>query len=379
MRYLTKQDLEKRLYGIEHYRPGDPSAQDLHLAASSGTTTGLPSLLVMHWPLSRRDRAYQEWIAPLQSTVRLSNNHRRTLRIFHCALMMDATNRIMVLDERDMIPENLSQIMYDYEPETINGLTSRILLWAQTLSNAHATTVCAHIRSLQFFGELFTPLHQRLLKTFFPNALFHGGYASSETATSTTACPTTEENRYHLFKDSPTKLSIADPDENGIGEIIATTHELENYRTGDLGKLDPAPCPCGESPTLVLYGRKDFDIVPVLGALFLKTELERALEPYLEKLADYQLRVGEVLCAGRLVGRAEFDFVPREGAQISETELARHLTRTLFVTKTRTFANIIEDGVFTPLITRRVDEIRRGNKKVPLKKAEFSEPETIVS
>jgi phenylacetate-coenzyme A ligase PaaK-like adenylate-forming protein len=278
-----------------------------------------------------------------------------------------------VLDARDAAPENLPQIMREYEPETINGQISRILLLVETLRNAGATTIGDHIRLLQFFGELFTPLHRKLLRNFFRNATLQGGYASSETATSTTECPATTENRYHLFKDSPTVFSIAEPDEQGIGEIIATTHELEGYRTGDLGKLDPIPCPCGESPTLVLYGRKDFDIVPVLGATFLKSELERALEPYLDRLDDYQLRVGDLLLDEKLIGRAEFDFSIRENAEISDQEISEHLARTLFVTKTRTLADIVKAGIFIPLIVRRVAEIKRGSKKIHLKRADFSE------
>jgi len=376
MHYLSRHDLDERVYGIEHYRPGDPSTQDLHLAASSGTTTGLPTLLVAHRPIHERDSVYREWFKPLRAAVRISRNNHMALQNSYRALASGAADRIMTLDERDMDPENLARIMREYKPTTVNGPPSRILSWAQRLASAGDIPV--HIHLAQIFGELLTPLHRRLLKETLPHATLQNGYMFSGANYPTVECPGGSGERHHILKGaSVTRLSIADPDENGIGEIVATTNELKNYRTGDLGRLDPTPCPCGESPTIMLYGRKDFDVVPVLGALFLKTELERALGPYLEKLADYQLRVGETFSAGKLVGRAEFDFVLREGALASEMELAGHLAHAMFVTKTRTLADIIKDGIFTAFVVRSVAEIRRGSKKIPLKREDFLESGTI--
>ena len=373
MRYLTKHDLEKRFYGIERYMPGDPSTQDLHLAASSGTTTGLPTLFVARRPVLERDSVYDQWFAPLQSAVRVARNHHIALQNTHRALMSGASNRVMVIAERDMPRENLSRIMSDYKAETLNGPPSRILLWAQRLAESGAEAEHKSIRLIQTFGELLTPLHRKLIKQTFPDAILKNGYSFSGANYPTAECPASDGEWHHILKGpSVTRISIADPDENGIGEIIATTDELENYRTGDLGKLTPIPCPCGESPILTLYGRKDFDLVPILGATFLKSELERVLEPFRERLVDYQLRVGEAFRDGKLAGRAEFDFVPREGSAVSESEISEHLENTLFVTKTRTLSDIIKAGIFMPLFVSRVAEIKRGKKQTPLKRADFS-------
>ncbi|HUY62472.1 MAG TPA: AMP-binding protein [Candidatus Paceibacterota bacterium] len=326
----------------------------------------------MFWPLLSRDSTYREWFASLHSTVRISHNHRRTLRFFYCALMTGAANRIIVLDKRDLIPKNLSRIMNDYEPVVVNGVPSQVLAWAQAVRDFGGETLCQRIRSVHLSGEQLVASHQKLMRALLPNATLRNYYSLSESAFPTANCPATDENRYHVFKDSPTTLSIADPDENGIGEIIVTTHEFENYRTGDLGKLDVVPCPCGEHPTLVLYGRKNFDIFKVLGALFIKSEIERALEPFADRLADYQLRVGEAERGEKLVGTATLDFVPKDGATVLETELAAHLARTLFVTKTRTLAQVIEAGIFEPMRAQRVVAIARGKKTAHLKR-EMSE------
>lgn len=372
MHYLTKHDLEERFYGIEQYRPRDPSTQDLHLAASSGTTTGLPTLLVVHRPVLERDGVYREWFDPLRSTVRVARNYHMALQNVYRTLAGGATDRVVALDERDMDQENLPHIMRDYRPETINGPPSRILIWAQRLKDAGTEVVCERIHLAQIFGELLTPLHRTLLARALPHAILKNGYMFAGANYPTAECPASDGERQHfLTGKSVTRLSIIEPDEDGIGEIIATTHELKNYRTGDLGKLDLAPCPCGESPILTLYGRKDFDRISILGTTFFKSELDRVLEPFRELLTDYQLRVGEELRGTKLVGRAEFDFVPRSGVTISAEKITEHLVRALFVTKTRTLSDIISAGIFVPLATRHVSAIQHGKKHVPLKRVDF--------
>lgn len=376
MRYLTKHDLDTRLYGIERYIPHDPSTQDLCLATSSGTTTGLPAVYVTYHPIHERNSVYQEWFRPWHSTVRISRNNPVSLRTTLLTLATETSNRVMVLDEKDMMSEHLSQVMRDYEPETLLGQPSRVLLWAQRLVDAGAKKWCEHIHLIQMNGELLTPLHRTLIKKAFPNATVRNGYTFSGAALPTIDCPASNGERLHVLKGKTiTRLRIANPDETGMGEIIATTNELENFRTGDLGRLDPTPCPCGKSPILVLCGRKDFDRVTILGATFLKEELECVLEPLSKDLADYQLRVGEVSREGTLIGRAEFDFVPREGSTVSGTELIERVMHNLFVTKTRTFADIIKAGIFAPPVARCVAHIAHGIKHISLKRVDFSRKE----
>ncbi len=73
----------------------------------------------------------------------------------------------------------------------------------------------------------------------------------------------------HVFAES-THVEILDPDPEGRGEIVLTNLDslafpIIRYRTGDIGALDPTPCPCGRSlPKLrsVEGRRTDFLITP---------------------------------------------------------------------------------------------------------------------
>ncbi len=368
MHYLTKKDLAKRIYGIERYTPGDPSTQHIHMAVSSGTTTGLPTLVALFRPDKPGGETHDIWIANLGRHVRLPLNNLAALHVIRRALTSSSIEMYLTLDERDLEEKNLPFIMNEYEPHTIRATPSRALRFGETLFKT-SSSVLKNIRLIQTMAELCTSTQKKHLRALFPDATIQGGYTLSEVIYPTAQCLETEnEERYHLLEDSETVLAIAEPDEEGVGEIIATTTELENYRTGDLGKLDTNPCPCGKQPTLLLYGRKDFDIVPILGALFLREELERVLEPLAGTLVEYQLRVGEILHDGKLSGKAVFDFVPRSAAS-TETEIGKYLADSLFVTKTRTLSQLIEAGIFVPLVARKVASIAsNGKKRVVLKR-----------
>ncbi len=79
-------------------------------------------------------------------------------------------------------------------------------------------------------------------------------------------CP---EGGLHVFAESM-HVEILDPDAEGRGEIVLTNFDslafpIIRYRTGDIGSLDPTPCPCGRTlPTLrsVEGRRTDFLVTP---------------------------------------------------------------------------------------------------------------------
>jgi len=82
-------------------------------------------------------------------------------------------------------------------------------------------------------------------------------------------------------------VEILDPDAEGRGEIVLTNLEsnafpIIRYRTGDVGSLDPSPCPCGRGlPKLyAVEGRQtDFLVTPggrvlhALSAIYILREL----------------------------------------------------------------------------------------------------------
>lgn len=365
MDYLSKDDLAQKLYGIERYRPGDPATKDLYLAVSSGTSTGVPTAIVTHDPLD--EWIGEKWAARAQAHVRLSRNRPTTFRILYRALCDDQVDRFVTLDAKDLEPAHLYQIMREFEPETLNGPPALALSFAERLTEEGGRDICERIELLQAYGEQCTPLIEQRLAALLPRASLKKWYALSWAAYLAESCPA-DTDRYHLFPDRACAVTgILDPDEDGIGEIVIRTSDLPAYRTGDLGTLDTAPCPCGIAPALIIHGRKDFDLFIVLGAVFAKRELERVLEPFMTALRDYQLRVSEVPAEGGFVGRAVLDIVVKR----DEPELARaireRVSRTMFVTRTRTLSALVDSGIFEPLCVRIVDAIPHGKKAVHLK------------
>ena len=371
MQYLTKADLEKRLYGIERYRPGDPSTLDLHFGVSSGTTTGPPSVHIAYRPVLEFDEIYREWFVPLQGgVVRVLRNPQSALQHAIRALITEVSDRYLYLEERDFSKENFIPLMRDFEPAALSGSPTRVLQWAQAITVTSERALLRRIRFVHLVGELLTPYLRSLLRERLPHAVLKNAYNFSGGNFPTTPCPSSDGDSHHLI-DSPSvsKLSIIKPDEDGIGEIVITTPTLQNFRSGDLGKLDPTPCSCGKSPVLTLHGRKDFDRVAVLGAVFLKVELERVLGPFMDAFDDFRLVVGQTLKEATFVGTAEFLYVPNSTAVVNEQELGTHLSNNLFISKTRTLAEIVKAGIFDPLIIKRVQSIPRAGKEVRLKKA----------
>ncbi len=71
-------------------------------------------------------------------------------------------------------------------------------------------------------------------------------YGSRDGGLAALACPA---GGLHTFAEG-SYLEIKDPDADGRGEIILTCLDSRamptiRYRTGDIGRLDPTPCPCG--------------------------------------------------------------------------------------------------------------------------------------
>jgi len=96
-------------------------------------------------------------------------------------------------------------------------------------------------------GEGITPRTRAELETFW-GALLCMTYASTEAAT-ILGFECTHRSGYHV-NEFDFCVEIADADSDGYGEIVLTTVSrrvmpLIRYRTGDVARWLPEPCPCG--------------------------------------------------------------------------------------------------------------------------------------
>ena len=144
----------------------------------------------------------------------------------------------------------------------------------------------------------------------------------------------------HILAESM-HVEILDPDAEGRGEIVLTNLDsrafpIIRYRTGDIGALDPTPCPCGRSlPKLrgVEGRRTDFLVTPsgrvlhALSAIYILRDSPAVREFRVVQDAPDHLQV-EVVPTGRF-GEAEqaalrAQFVPAFGPDLRVSVEARH-------------------------------------------------------
>jgi phenylacetate-CoA ligase len=143
----------------------------------------------------------------------------------------------------------------------------------------------------------------------------------------------------HILAESM-HVEILDPDAEGRGEIVLTNLDsrafpIIRYRTGDIGALDPTPCPCGRSlPKLrgVEGRRTDFLVTPsgrvlhALSAIYILRDSPAVREFRVVQDAPDHLQV-EVVPTGRF-GEAEraalrAQFVPAFGPDLRVSVEAR--------------------------------------------------------
>lgn len=149
----------------------------------------------------------------------------------------------------------------------------------------------------------------------------------------------------HILAESM-HVEILDPDAEGRGEIVLTNLDsrafpIIRYRTGDIGALDPTPCPCGRSlPKLrgVEGRRTDFLVTPsgrvlhALSAIYILRDSPEVREFRVVQDAPDHLQV-EIVPSGRF-GEAEqaalrAQFVPTFGPDLRVSiEVRREIPRT---------------------------------------------------
>jgi phenylacetate-CoA ligase len=105
------------------------------------------------------------------------------------------------------------------------------------------------------------------------------------------------EGDYLLEVIEPNSSQAVEPGE--VGEMVLTNlgrwgSPVLRYRTGDLIRVDPYPCPCGRSLVRLaggILGRSD-DMIHVRGNNVYPTALEAIIRRF-DEVAEYRLQVGE--------------------------------------------------------------------------------------
>ena len=143
--------------------------------------------------------------------------------------------------------------------------------------------------------------------------------------------------------------------EQGIGDILVSvalddTTRIENYRTGDLGRMLLGPCACGKKEVFEIVGRKGQDYVKLSGATLRREEWDR-VSAALHLFDDYRVEASRVVVDGKVQGKVLMRIYRKDGVGTAALaqEIADKVADMVFVTPTRTYSQLVSAGLLFPL------------------------------
>ena len=351
----------------------DRDAAAYSLRITSGTMGSEPILFARRRAMPGETPWESYFYRGMQAPVIFAGNFSLRLR-FVAGLLLDCApenRRILVLGAEDLNPK-LDVILRAFKPDCFYGIPS---FMAKALEHVHDSEVRTGIRLVNMYGEFFTPELEALFRARLPRAEFTTGYASAEGGLmSDHPCGYLARQTYHPRPE--VRVGVWEPDTDGVGELMVTSAwspsvKIEQYLTGDLGRIVPGVCRCGRAEAFEVLGRKDAEVVRFMGATLRREEFERVAKELGAYVLDYRATAREYLEDGRLAGEVRLDVVPTPQLSVlpdPEQFLASAFAERLYVTPTRTLADLIRSGILPPPEVHLVTLFPPEAKAVKLKK-----------
>lgn len=370
MDYLTKEDLANSVYGIDQYHPGDPATKRISLRITSGTT-GTPTMAVIR--LANQIQKNRYFFGKVENMFFFLTKRSSFLKWTNDALRAEDTKKPLTffipLGMDEIESGEINALTTAFPPQSIFSVPTSFLLHAlPRMSDSARAILSTSVRVIFTGGEISSQHEQKLLASAFPNAEIIDIYSATEFDLLTIGCAQLKKKYgegarvFHCF-DEEYRYEIKDPDEDGFGELVISSSELQRYRTGDTAQLHTEVCSCGLATTLIIAGRKDHDRLTAFGATFLAQEVMGAIAPFTEFLEDYLLEVDTT------------DSLPQRGSLtlyvVPKIPLHEHLKESLArallsmqVTKTRRLLALVQEGLFSYPSIEAVQSIARKSPKM---------------
>ncbi len=346
-RMLSRADVAAMCEGlIVHFISSPPAiAREYALKVTSGTSGTSPMSSVVHCgPSKWRKFAESERIVSAHGS--LNRRLVETLRISN--ELTPGPKKSLSVDAKDMSPA-LTALIEDFVPDTVTGSASLVARASEYFGRAGA-----RVRVLRLSGERLSSRVQSILRTRFPRARLRMHYSTSELGGVAQQCKDLQPNHYH--PQPAVSIEIVNPDASGRGDIIVTKRLesgflFDRYDIGDIGRLVPTACACNAPLTFEHLGRKGHDYVKLAGAILRREEFDRAASLFRHYIDDYRAEASEVLEGGALKGKIVLRVFWRGGFPTPALvkEIARDFSRKIFLTPTRTFADLVAEGAFVSL------------------------------
>lgn len=359
--------LELRLKALDDFSK-DRRAKNYHVRFTSGTS-GEPMLVARFRKLATGQEEPRIGTGLKAPILCWGQNNARVSLLGHFLFVYEeADRRALSLSEADLT-ETLEPALKEFAPDSLLGLPS---FAAQVLLKINDKELLNSIKQLRLSGERVSKTQLEIFAAKVPQAEIKCWYASVEGGViSAASCGRLPLNCYHPARNM--KVEINEPAADGTGEIIVSTNlsksaRLERYATGDLGRIIPERCACGEDLAFEVLGRKDFDYIKFLGATLRQEVFEAAIGRHPE-IRDYRISVEEVLRGRELVGKVilKLLFAGKDKFEGRKEELRRSLESDIYLTPTRTFKDLVAAGKFLPLEIEAVDDFEPIIKNVKMR------------
>ncbi len=349
---------ERTLEAIQASPPAVASRYLLRM--TSGTSRTTPLLVATEY-----DKDTPNEFA--QAATRLigcsGSMNTRLSTVLFSAIGAQAAGAILPLDIEDF-KGVLPQLLVDFAPDGFQGICSFVARAASQLPpQTHAG-----VRVLRLTGEPLSGEQESNFKKQFTNARHEQMYLAVELGRiGMRNCGHLPRNHFHPV--SKVTIALEHEDDLGVGNILIsksfTAREpVVDYRIGDVGRMTGA-CPCGRAISFEVLGRNGMDYVKIAGALLRREALDQTLKKYSDFIADYRADASETDGKGLIVLRLLLGVPITEGLR---QEVGHHVERNLFLTPSRTLADLITEGVFAPLVVEFTDTpFMSGHKDVKLR------------
>ncbi|AUG81713.1 hypothetical protein CFP65_7109 [Kitasatospora sp. MMS16-BH015] len=245
---------------------------DAELYFRSGGSTGTPALSLF---------SYEDYDTQMHAAARgllaagYDPARDRTANLFYCGGMYGGFISFFSILERlggTQMPiaagpdhRATAEMLVAYEVDTLFGMPS--YLWQLLHEQSELLLAYGGIRKIFYGGEHFTAEQRRTLAETFGIETVHSiTYGSTDLGPLGYQCTESSGSVHHLHADLHTLEIVAVDADRPVapgetGRLVFTTRarrgqHLDRYVIGDLGRLLPGDCPCGNrSPRFELLGR----------------------------------------------------------------------------------------------------------------------------
>lgn len=327
---------------LHSFFPASADAKQFIVRGSSGTSESGPLLSVS----KLNTTALRAWLGGDERTL-VCYGPRGT-RLFNLLGAVFFQNQCLLVDGDDITSQHIL-LLDQFAPNRIVGFPTFVIRVAALMTPATRNA----ITSLHVSGEMLGESMERALREYFPQALLKVQYVASEIGPiSEHPCGYLPRNHFHINRN--VTVEIESPDEHGVGDLLISkvlyAGPVIRYRVGDIGRLYSCACACGATSALEVFGRSGRDYVKLAGGLLRAEEFERVMAKYKGVVQDYRVEAATLLEKGLVQGKVSvFLYCGARGPTPALQKEIVQTISTIFVTPTRTLAQLVEQGLFAPL------------------------------